>query len=112
MKLKEIVETLEFTVLTGEDRLDREVTGGYAGDLLSDVLANAEEGDIWMTIQIHQNTIPVAVMKGLAAIVIVNGKTPDELTLAKADEEGVPILGTPLNAYQVSGRLYGVGLKP
>lgn len=60
MKLKEVVEKLNLEVKTGLDRLDNEVTGGYAGDLLSDILANGKEGNLWITLQIHQNIVAVA----------------------------------------------------
>ena len=55
MKLREVVESLHFAVRTGEDRLDQDVTGGYAGDLLSDVIANSKAGNVWVTMQVHAN---------------------------------------------------------
>jgi len=50
--------------------------GGYVGDLLSDVMANSHEGDIWITRQIHQNTVAVASLKEHAAVIFVNGSEP------------------------------------
>ena len=60
MTISEIIKTLDLEVLSGNELLGSEVTGGYAGDLLSDVLANAEVGNLWITIQIHQNIVAVA----------------------------------------------------
>lgn len=111
MKLSDIVNRLNLNILCGEDLLDREVTGAYSGDLLSDVLASASEGDVWMTIQVHPNVVPIALMKGLSAILAVNGKRPDDSTLDKAREENIPVLGTEWDAYQASGRLWELGLK-
>jgi hypothetical protein len=42
MKLKEVVKKLNLRVLVGEDLLDNTVMGGYASDMLSDVLAHAK----------------------------------------------------------------------
>ena len=106
MKLKEIIEKLQLKVLTAKDRLDEEVTGGYTSDLLSDVIANSKEGNLWVTLQIHQNIIAVAKLKDLSGIIIVNNREPDEGTLQKAKEENVPLLVSEEMAYEVSGKLY------
>lgn len=110
MKLREIVEELDLGVKTGADKLDDEVTGGYASDLLSDVLANSEEGNIWITLQIHHNIVAIASIKGLAGILLINDREPAEDTVAKAKDEGIPILGTSLSTFEVVGRLYGMGI--
>jgi len=106
MKLKEIIEKLQLKVLAGQDKLDVEVTGGYTSDLLSDVIANSKEGNLWITLQTHQNIIAVAKLKDLAGIIIVNNREPDEDTLGKAKEENVSLLGSEKTAFEVSGKLY------
>ena len=106
MKLKEIIEKLQLKILIGQENLDVEVTGGYTSDLLSDVIANSKESNLWITLQTHQNIIAVAKLKDLAGIVIVNNREPDEETLAKAREENVPILCSEEMAFENSGKLY------
>ena len=106
MKLKEIIEKLQLKVLEGQEYLDVEVTGGYTSDLLSDVIANSKEGNLWITLQIHQNTIAVAKLKDLAGIIIVNNRKPDEEALSKAKEENVPLLCSEEMAFEISGKLY------
>ena len=111
MTLAEIVQNLELEVKAGSQCLSNEVRGGYASDLLSDVIANAREGDLWVTLQTHQNTVAVASMKGLAAIVLVNGRQPESETLAKAKEEDMPLLVSDLAAFELIGRLCQLGLS-
>ncbi len=111
MKLKEIIEKLQLKVLTGQENLDGEVTGGYTSDLLSDVIANSQAGHLWITLQTHQNIIAVAKLKDLAGIVIVNNREPDEETLAKAKEENVPLLCSEEMAFEISGKLYALVSK-
>lgn len=106
MKLKEIIEKLQLKVLTAKDKLDVDVTGGYTSDLLSDVIANSKEGNIWITLQIHQNIIAVAKLKDLAGIIIVNNREPDKETLNKARMENVPVMISEQMAFEVSGKLY------
>jgi hypothetical protein len=87
------------------------VAGGYASDLLSDVMANSREGDIWVTMQRHVNIVAVAQLKGLSAIVIVNGRQPEAETLRRAAEEHIPLISTPLQAFDVAGILRGLGIQ-
>jgi serine kinase of HPr protein (carbohydrate metabolism regulator) len=111
MKIKDIVKTLGLKVISGEKFLEREVTGGYAGDLLSDALANSKKGNIWVTLQIHQNIIAVASSKELSGIIIVNRRKPEEETLKKAKEEKIPVMISSLLTYEVAGRLYEIGIR-
>jgi serine kinase of HPr protein (carbohydrate metabolism regulator) len=111
MKIRDIVKTLGLKVISGEEFLEREVTGGYAGDLLSDVLANSKKGNIWVTLQIHQNIIAVAISKELSGIIIVNGRKPENETLKRAKEEKIPVMISNLLTYEVAGRLYEIGIR-
>jgi len=111
MKLTEIVEKLGLTVKTGDRLLDQEVKGGYVSDLMSDVMANADEGDLWVTLQIHQNIVAVAVMKSLAGIVLINRREPEKETVQKAEAEGIPIMVTDMPAFELVGRLFALGIS-
>ena len=111
MNLSEIIDTLQLQVRAGDSALANEVGGGYASDLISDVLAHGQEGDLWVTLQTHQNTIAVASMKALAGVVLVNGREPEADTLQKAVEENIPLLVSALPAFELIGRLYTLGLS-
>jgi len=110
VKLNELVEKLNLDVRSAKSRLDFEVTGGYASDLLSDVLANSQEGNVWITLQIHQNIIGVASMKDLAGIILVNNREPEQETLEKAELEQIPIMITGLPTFELVGKLYNLGI--
>jgi hypothetical protein len=106
MKLNEIIKKLNLKVLTAKDKLETEVSGGYTSDLLSDVMANSCEGNLWVTLQTHLNIIAVAKLKDLAGIIIVNSRQPDQETMRKAEEEKVPLLATKSTAFKISGELF------
>jgi predicted methyltransferase len=108
MKLKEIVEKLHFSVRCGEESLDKVVSGGYASDLLSDVIANSKAGNVWITMQVHVNIVAVAVLKDLAGIVIVQGRQPAEETLKKGRDEKIAIIVSDLPAFETAGKLYAL----
>lgn len=111
MKLAQLVEELDLEVKTGGDHLDVEVTHGYASDLMSDVMANAHEGDLWITLQTHQNVVAVAVMKSIAGVILVNGRQPEEETIKKAQTQGLPIMVSKLPTFELAGRLSALGLS-
>jgi predicted transcriptional regulator len=111
MKLQKIVKELSLTVQAADDKLHTEVTGGYASDLLSCVMAKARKGNIWVTLQSHLNIVAVASLLQLAGIVVTEGMSPDAATLEKANEEGIPILTTPATAFTVVGRLAALGIQ-
>jgi predicted transcriptional regulator len=110
MTVKDLVERLDLKVVAGQKGLNRQVEDGYCGDLLSEVMANAPEGCVWLTIQGHQNIVAVAVLRDMAAIMVSGGQTPDDETLQKANEEKIPILLWPDSVYQLAGRLYAMGV--
>ena len=111
MKLNQIVEKLNLEARVTINNLDAEVSNGYVSDLLSDVLANSKENDLWITLQIHPNIVAIASMKGLSGIVIINDREPEEETVKKAEEKGIPIMVSRMTAFELSGRLYALGLS-
>jgi hypothetical protein len=110
VNVAEAVEKIGGTVVVGASVETREIHGGYASDLLSDVMGNSREGDLWVTMQKHVNIVAVAQLNGLAGIVLVNGRKPDPDTAARAEELSIPIISTPLQAFDVIGILYALGI--
>jgi predicted transcriptional regulator len=106
MLVKEVAEKLGLKILAAGQ--DQEVTSGYVSDLLSDVIANAEEGCLWITVQRHLNIVAVAQLKKLAGIVLSRGSAPDASVLARAAQEGLFILSTPADSFTIAGKLYGL----
>jgi hypothetical protein len=108
MDLEIVIKHLNLKVFSGFDRLKTKVVDGYTGDLLSDVMANSKEGDIWMTRQVHQNIIAVASLKDHAGIILVHGAEPAKDTLEKALKENIPLMGTDLSGFEIAGRIYNI----
>ncbi len=111
IKISDIVDALNLKIECGEKLLDREITGGYASDLLSDVMANTKEGDIWITLQGHPNIVAVAKLKEIAGIILVNDRRPEQETLKKAEIEEVPILTSMLPSFELIGKLHAMGIS-
>ncbi len=110
MTVKDIAEHLGLTVAAGAKGLERPAQGAYISDLLSDVMAGAKPGMLWMTIQTHQNVVAVAVLKELAAVLLLGGRQPADDTRDKAEAEGLPILVSEEHAFELAGKLHALGL--
>lgn len=106
MKVIELVENLKLTVLSGENGLGNEITGGYSSDLLSDVMGHAKEGQVWITLQTHKNVMAIASLKDLAAVILVKGLEPEQDMATQSNVENIPVLGTALEAFEINGKLY------
>jgi len=106
MLVKEVAGKLGLKILAQGQ--DQEVTSGYVSDLLSDVIANAEEGCLWITVQRHLNIVAVAQLKKLAGIILSRGSDPDPAVLARAEQEGLFVLSTPEDSFTVAGKLYAL----
>jgi len=108
MNIAVIADALQFTVTGSAEDLTCEVSGGYVGDLLSDVMANSKPGQLWITRQAHQNIVAVATLKDLAGIVLALGREPDPETVERAKNEHIPLLISTLSAFDVAGKLYAL----
>ena len=101
MKVDKLIAELELSVLTEGD-LDRACEGCYSGDLLSWVMSRAKENDIWLTVMGNVNAVAVAVLTDCACIVLTENSALDEDAKEKAIQQGVTILRSSKNAYELS----------
>ena len=110
MTLREMAAALELTIVSDTAALDEPLAGGYVSDLLSHVMGQAKAGQIWITMQGHQNIIAVASLVGLVAVVVAGGIEPEQQTIVKAKEQEVILCKTSLSVYEATGRLYRLSL--
>ena len=112
MTVKDVISELGLTQVAGEEgRLLRHISGGYASDLLSCVMAGASDGNVWVTLQAHPNVIAVADLLNLACVIITEDTRPDKETLDRARERGIPILLTEAPTFSVVSRLVALGIE-
>jgi hypothetical protein len=107
--LKSLLPALQAHLLT--DTTEADVTGCYISDLLSDVLAHAQPGVLWVTIQTHRNVVTCAATKDIGAVLFTCGRRPEPGVLAEAEENNVVLLGTPLTTFQAAAKLWEAGLR-
>ena len=110
MKVNEIMDALNLKLLTPNADLSKEVKGGYASDLLSNVMGQAQPDMVWVTMQGHQNVAAVASLIGLSAVIVAGDAPVSEDTLKKAELNEVVIFSTNLPAFEVVGKIYSLGV--
>jgi bifunctional DNase/RNase len=105
MKVKDLAVALNMKVVqpAGEDG---EIAAGYTSDLLSDVMANAKDDCALITIQAHVNTVAVAALTGVSAVIICNDRPIPEDMVTAAQRESIPILQTDKNQFTTSYLVY------
>jgi len=112
LDLKEISRIAEAKIVTGNDKLAKEIHNACGADLMSDVLAcQTNSYTLLITSLANIQVVRTADILGLAAILFVRGKRPLDSNIELAKEAGIPLLVTPYDMYEICGRLYSVGLK-
>lgn len=110
MRVKDL-KSNNFVPLTKYIGLDNEISSIFVGDLLSHVLASANDGDILITVQSNVNTLAVASLINLSMIIFPdNVKVADDL-ISKAESEGIPLFKTELSAKDTILALVELGIK-
>ncbi len=107
MKLNTIIEKLDLEIIN-KGNLDIDIEKGHIGDLLSEVMRNAEEKSIWVTHQTHQNVIAVAEVVGANAVLIPEDLNYLPETLEKAKSMDINLLKTKMSGFEVTGKIYNI----
>lgn len=111
MNVQTLIESGTFIELS-EGKKERSIEGVQCCDLLSWVMANGKANQIWITVQTHVNIVAVATLLDFSCVVIPEGIPVDEAVCKKASEEGLILLGTDKNSYEIFSWLYENGLRP
>ena len=110
MKIKELVKIVKGKVLTKNLDLNGDVAGGFAADLMSDVLTSIQPGSVLLTGLCHPQTVRTAQIADVSVIVLVRGKRPPAQLIAMAEGEGIVIITTKQGMFEACGRLYEAGM--
>ena len=104
MTVREIAERLALEPVC-EPEPDREVEGGYTGDLLSWVMGRAQSGDAWITIMSNQNIVAVATLTDVAMVVLAEDVRPDNGVAELAERKGINLYRSPEAAFPLCSKV-------
>ena len=111
MTINDAVRLTGAKVVTPDVDVEREISTGCVCDLLSWVMTHGRANMAWVTVQTHMNVIAVAALLEFSCVILPNGIDMPQNVVDKAIEEGIAVLQSPMNAYEVCGCLYSAGLK-
>ena len=104
MTVEQIFESLDLKILNQADTA-REVSGVYAGDLLSWVMGHAGEGEILVTIMSNMNVLAVASLLDLSLVILSERVIPDAEFIETAKQKGINVATSGLTTYGVCAKL-------
>jgi predicted transcriptional regulator len=111
MKISEIKDILDATILYGEDQLDNVIVAAGAADLMEDVLAAAAKGCVLLTGVTTNDVIQTAKIVGVGALAVVRGKRPSEEFVDMARTYNIPLLLSKHSLFVACGKLYMNGIR-
>jgi predicted transcriptional regulator len=85
---------------------DKPVEGVFISDMVSDVMAGAAAGVLWVTTQTHKNVVAAANLVDVSAVIVTRGKAVPDETLEMASRAELTIFSTDLETYDCVGKLH------
>ncbi|MBN1232943.1 MAG: hypothetical protein JXA60_06300 [Candidatus Coatesbacteria bacterium] len=109
MKISELIKKVNITPLN--NLFDRDITGVFVSDMVSDLMAFGKGGNLWITIQTHKKIISVGAMIDVSAIIIARDKQPLEEVIEAANLSEITVFTTGLSTYDLCHELYEAGIR-
>ena len=106
MTVIQLKKELALKIFSGSLGIERERGDAYCTDVLSDALGHARPHQLWITIQQHKSVMAIASLKKLSALLLPKGVQPDQDTMEESNREGIPILGSEMEYFELAGRVY------
>jgi predicted transcriptional regulator len=108
MTVNEIAEKVGLKSLSAFE--DRSVNGVFVSDMVSDVMAGAKSGNLWLTVQTHKSIVPAANLVDVSAVIITGGKDVPSETVELASKFNIAVLSSELPTFELVGKLFQLGL--
>ncbi len=99
IKTRELTQKLNLKIIN--DAIDREISSGFVGDLLSWVLGKAKPNSAWITVMTNANVAAVAFMCDVSCVILSDGSKPDANLLKKVKNEGINLYSSEFSSYEL-----------
>ena len=101
MTVNEIADILNARIDVLADG-EREISSGYCGDFLSNVMGKAPADSAWFTVMSNVNVCAVASLTDCAVVVLCEGTEPDPALTERAKQNEVNLILTGLPVYEAA----------
>lgn len=92
-------------VSEGEDS-ERSIKKVYCCDLLSIAMSRAPADSAWVTVMANINTLAVASLADVSAVILAEGTALDNICIAKAKAEGICVFKTDLPVFDAALKIH------
>ena len=106
--VSEIIEAMKLEVLTDVYHPELAIKKGYAGDMLSHVMAHLQSDECWFTILNSMNVIAVASLNECPLVILTEEVVLQEAVLEKANSEEICVCTTSMDTYTACAVLSGI----
>ncbi len=110
MTIRDLMPLIGGELLTEGSDVSKDISSGYACDLLSWVMARGLPGMAWVTVQLHLNVVAVAALHEMACVILPEELRMEDSALEKAREEGIAVISSKLSAYALCARMAEAGI--
>lgn len=104
MRVSELIDKYGMKALSLPDG-DREIAGGYCGDLLSWVMGRARQDNAWITIMSNMNVVAVASLADVSCVILAEGVTLEQSVIETAQAKDVNVLTCEKGAFEIASLL-------
>ena len=105
MTIEELSKDKKLHLVHSSDR-EKRLEGPFCCDLLSLVISRGFKNCVWITVMANINTIAVASLIEVGALVFAEGMTLEERVLEKAIEENISIFYTEESIFETGLRIH------
>ena len=97
MKVKKLLESKHFQLISDKSGIENEVNGMFSSDLLSHVMGFASESNILITVLNNINVLGVASLLDLSCVIFSHNIQVNEAIITKTNELNIPLIRTKLS---------------
>lgn len=108
MTLAELKDKLGLKPLT--ELFETETNGAFVSDMVSDVMAGAKPGNLWITTQTHKNVVAAANLVDIAAVIVTADRKVADEVIEMANRAELTVLSTEMTTYELVGKLHEAGI--
>ena len=98
MNTEQLSQMKEFTPVVLGDTND--IKGVYCCDLLSHVMGQSLEGNVWCTVMANINSLAVASLTDAACVILCHGLKPSEDMVERAKKQYINLFTTELSQFE------------
>lgn len=102
MTVRELAKIDGFELLAGQNAPDRQITGGFCGDLLSWAMGRAKPDSAWVTVIGNVNVIAVAMLANVACVILAQDAQLDADAKRRADENNIAVLRSSKGEFEIA----------